>query len=199
MPSDRWSPGSEFLHELKGNNPSAWHSWVETLTQAGRRVRYKGPPEHLPNGNELMLATDAVYAMLIGYAIECSLKGLWVRAGNKVIDSGRYIGVIPEGATKRIKDHQLGQLARVVCKAAGLVIEPDELNILDRLSSFVIFAGRYPVSLRPDDMKPITIPGRGKQVPQVFLRADCEVAERVLNRFTRALNPFLPPLERIKS
>jgi hypothetical protein len=187
-----WEMFGPKLHDMTGNNPAAWHSCVEALTRAGKRVKYQGPPlPPLPGGREGMLATDGVYAMVLGFAIECALKGLWVQAGNKIVESGKYIGVAGTG------DHELGQLARVVLPAAGLKkANATEINVLDRLSAFVLFAGRYPIPLNAEQMKPIRVPGRGKQVRHVFLSADFELAERLLNRFTRALNPFLTPLER---
>ena len=92
-PTSRWSPGSPIVHELTGNNPRAWHSWVETLTHAAKRVHTDDtgfPP--LPSGAEGMLAINAVYAMLLGYAIECALKGLWVEADASIFPRRRTGG-----------------------------------------------------------------------------------------------------------
>src|SRR5688572_5948664 len=87
-----WTLFGPKLHDMTGNNPSAWFSSVETLMRAAERVR-DDTPAQLPDGTELMLATNAVYAMLLGYAAECSLKGLWVKAGNSIVKDGRYVGV----------------------------------------------------------------------------------------------------------
>lgn len=182
--STPWSLLGTELHEITGNNSRAWYAWVETLTQAGVRVR-NDSEARLPDGTELMLATNGVYAMLLGYAIECALKGLWVGAGNKLVEHGRYVRIKGAG------NHQLGQLARVVGKAVGRPVSVEELNVLDRLSAFVLFAGRYPIPLNAEQMAPVNVPGRGKQVPHVFLGEDFRVAEALLNEFSTALNPFI--------
>lgn len=149
-------------------------------------------PASLPDGQELMLATNSVYGMLLGYAIECALKGLWVKCGNELIKNGRYIGVPNAG------DHQLGQLARIVSGPAGVMVNTTEYGVLDRLSAFVLFAGRYPVPLKPEQMEPISVPGWGKQVPHFFSNDDFQTAELLLNRFSRFLNPYLPPPPRLE-
>lgn len=80
-------------------------------------------------------------------------------------------------------------MARVVSKQVHLPLTDEELNVLDRLSAFVLFAGRSPVSLRPEEMKERNTPHRGKQVPTFFSEEDFQVARRLLNGFTTALSP----------
>jgi hypothetical protein len=121
--------------------------------------------------------------MLIGYAVECALKGLWLRAGNKLIVNGKFIRVPNTG------EHELGQLARVVSEQVHLPLTDEELSVLDRLSAFVLFAGRYPVSLRPEEMKERKTSDGGRQVPTFFSEEDFQVAKRLLNGFTTALSP----------
>jgi hypothetical protein len=72
-----------------------------------------------------------------------------------------------------------------------LPLTEQELNVLDRLSAFVLFAGRYPVALRPDDMKERKTLDGDKQVPTFFSEEDFQVAKRLLNGFTTALNPHM--------
>ena len=62
-----------------GNRWIAWMWWVFVLWEAEvwlgeRAVHYKGR-----DGEEVMPALLAVRAMLLGYAVECALKALWVR------------------------------------------------------------------------------------------------------------------------
>ena len=88
------------------------------------------------DGEVIMPMLLCVRAMLLGYAIECGLKALWVRKGNKLVRDGRYQGVT--GAN----DHDLPQLAQAV----GFVPTTAEAEVLRRLSQFSRFAGRYPVA-----------------------------------------------------
>jgi hypothetical protein len=187
-----WTPGHPWLHETMGNNDRAWHGWVELLTEAARKV-YDGTKAQLPDGTEFHLAINSVAAMLTGYAIECALKGLWVKAGNKVVMNGRYARIPNAG------DHALDQLARAVGKCIVLPVTEEELSVLERLSAFVIFAGRYPIPLTPERMAPVKSLSGGAQVPHVFTPEDFQVANHLLNRFTTALNPFLNlPLQKLE-
>lgn len=74
--------------------------------------------------------------MLRGFGIECLLKSLWVKAGNKIVDHGRYRGV-PDA-----KNHDLVQLASVV----GIRLNSDQKDVLDRLTFIMTSNGRYPIS-----------------------------------------------------
>src|SRR5438067_2821529 len=136
--SQWWTPGQPWVHSTTGNNYRAWFASVEDLTTAAKRI-YDGTPASLPDGTVLMLSINTVTAMLIGYAIESALKGLWVRAGNKLIVNGKFVRPPNAG------DHELGQLGREMSKQVHLPMTADELNVLDRLSAFVLFAGRYPI------------------------------------------------------
>jgi hypothetical protein len=132
------------------------------------------------------LASTVLLRSSTAYATECALKGLWVRAGNRIIARGKFVGV-PEAG-----DHELRQLAVAVAPVSALELSEDELNVLERLSRFIVFAGRSPVPKRPEEMKPKMGLGRIPQVPHFFSEADFDVTRQVLNRLTTALNPFLP-------
>lgn len=78
--------------------------------------------------------------MLLGYAIECSLKGLWLRRGNEIIKNGKYVGI------PGVPDHDLLRLSRAV----GFMPKPAEADVLQHLTKFIRFAGRYPVAKTAD-------------------------------------------------
>jgi hypothetical protein len=120
--------------------------WVQVLTDAARLER-DNPREQL-NGKDLVPVINSVAAMLTGYAIECALKGLWVRAGEKIIDAnGEFVRVPNAG------DHALGALARSVSKDVDLgALSAEDFEVLDRLSAFVVFAGRYPIPKKSEHM-----------------------------------------------
>jgi hypothetical protein len=140
------------------------------LTKAAKYVR-DDHEARLPDGTELMPSTQAVYAMLIGYSIECALKGLWIKAGNKIVKDGGYVGV------KGVGDHEVGQLAQLVDPSLSAV----ELDVLNRLSAFIRFAGRYPIPKTAQEMTPVSVPGRGKQAKSFFSKEDFGTAERLLD------------------
>lgn len=71
------------------SDPRAWLAWVEALTTAAKRIQYAGVRPKPIEGEDPLVATDAVYGMLLGYAIECALKGVWSAAGNKFSKTAR--------------------------------------------------------------------------------------------------------------
>ena len=172
-----WTPSPEDLHEHLGNSPHAWLTWVDTLAQAAKQLRQRRTPATLPDGEEVMIMSDAVCAMLLGYAFEFALKGLWVKQGNKIVSGGK-LQKIPGG-----ESHQLLRLAGKV----GITATPEEFDALNRLTPFVRFAGRYPVSVNPEEMKPRVVRARGRTVPGFYSREDFDLARRLLNRLTTQL------------
>lgn len=177
-PENLWMPSLETQIERRGNNARAWLSTVETLTEAARKVRYD------MDSDELMPAINAVYAMLLGYAIECALKGLWLEGGQTLVRDGRYARIKGAG------HHQLRQLAEKVHIVFPLDLDAQELDTLDRLTAFVLFAGRYPIPTAAQQLSAVRLPTGGEQVPWFFSRTDFQVTERILNRLTTALNPL---------
>ena len=166
------------IHEELGNRADAWLTWGATVWEAAKRVRTSRRPPPPSNSEELMLMTDAVYAMLLGYTLEVLLKGLWVKKGNKVVVDGKYRHIV-EGA-----GHDLLALGRKV----GIEATKTEFDALNRLSPFILFAGRYPISIRHEDMKPRRVAGRkGNTVPGFYSGKDFEVAEILRNRLMASL------------
>jgi len=162
------------MHERIGNLWLVWIGWVHVLEDAelclGEREFH-----HEQKGEVVMPMILCVRAMLLGYAIECALKALWVRKGNKLISNGKYRGVT--GA----KDHNLPQLAQ----AAGFIPTTTEGDVLRRLSQFSQFAGRYPVGKTPDDMRPDSLT---KADVGFFSKRDFRTGESVLNKVVSAVS-----------
>ncbi|MGO8945162.1 MAG: hypothetical protein ACLQJ7_15995 [Syntrophobacteraceae bacterium] len=160
------------MHERIGNLWLAWLGWVFVLEDAevylGEQEAHR---EH--KGEVVMPMLLCVRAMLLGYAIECALKALWVRKGNKLIRDGKYRGVT--GA----KDHNLPQLGQ----AAGFIPTPTEDDVLRRLSKFSQFAGRYPVGKTADEMKPDVLTNADVGF---FSKKDFRTAESILNKVVTA-------------
>ena len=73
--------------------------------------------------------------MLRGFAVENMIKALWVKQRNPIVRGGKYIGVARAG------DHDLVQLA----DAVGLTTDVESRDVLQRLTVFTTFVGRYPI------------------------------------------------------
>ncbi len=123
----------EWAFDQSGRNPLAWEHSAADLLSAAEAVKEKV----IDFGEGGMHSLAAVQAMLLGFAIECMLKGMYIKTtGNTLTHDGRYQGIPNAG------DHQLGQIA----DAAGYAMSVDERRVLDKLSAFILFAGRYPIS-----------------------------------------------------
>jgi hypothetical protein len=170
---DFWRVGSpSSAHERLGNAWWAWLVWVLTLEETAECIGQSYSHIQARSGGVVMPLTLCVRAMLLGYAIECALKGLWVKGGNKIVAGGKYIGVT--GA----KDHDLAQLA----KAVGFSLTVAESDVLQRLSKFVRFAGRYPVARTSDEMRPHAVSVIGKVDVGFFSKHDFRIAKSALNK-----------------
>jgi hypothetical protein len=169
---DFWRVGApDSSHELLGNAWWAWMVWVFTLEETAECIGQNY--SHIKRSGEVVMPLAlCVRAMLLGYAIECALKGLWVKSGHKIVAVGKYVGVAGT------KDHDLTQLARAV----GFSPTAAEANVLRRLSKFVRFAGRYPVSRTPGEMRPYEVSAIGKIDVAFFSKQDFRTAKSTLNK-----------------
>ena len=74
--------------------------------------------------------------MLYAFAIECLLKGTWVKNGNKLAENGRYLRLItPE-------NHNLVEMTKKV----GIPMQEHQEEMLHRLSVLTIAVARYPIA-----------------------------------------------------
>ena len=89
----------------------------------------------LGRGFDLMAGTWPVYLMLCGMSLELALKAV----------------IVSHGESPRAT-HDLVQLA----DQAGVAVEQDQKGLLHFLSECVIWAGRYPVPKKSDDLEYFT-------------------------------------------
>ena len=95
-----------------------------------------------------------IYLMLYGLAIENLLKSLIIKNGTSLYQNG----VI----NKRYRTHNLNSLF----DSCGLKKSNDEKEILDILSEFVLWAGKYSVPSKIQDMKKLFSPAKQLIVPE---------------------------------
>lgn len=134
-------------HESYGNK---WYPWVlkaQELIASAEILRSecttrKYFPNDLDKYEDAMEAPGAkVFAtilMLWAMAVECFLKALWLKSGEKLIISGQYKKI------PNTNDHQLDTLAGAISKKGIFVFTDQEMNLLYRLSPFIVL-GRYPI------------------------------------------------------
>lgn len=153
-------------------------AWAFTLEESASYIGERSFHIEHPNGEVVMPLTLCVRAMLLGYAIECALKGLWVKKGNRIVENGKYVGV------RKGQDHNLAELSLAV----GFSATVTETDVLHRLSKFVRFAGRYPVARRPDEMQPYEESVIRKVDVGFFSKRDFRTAQSILNKIVSRIS-----------
>lgn len=110
--------------------------------------------------------------LLYGFAIECLLKGLYVKKGNKLTSNGKY------NAPPNTKSHDLVSLAQV----AGFELTPDELDLLCKVSRQIKGVGRYPAGTAVEDEKPLTRSDGSWEHPGTYRSQELLLIDDVLSR-----------------
>jgi hypothetical protein len=165
----------EWAFEQSGKNPLAWRHSAENLLQAAAAVKEKV----LPLGG-MMHSLAAVQAMLLGLGVECLLKGMWIKRGNTLTSGGRIRRIRKAG------EHDLKLLAN----AAGVSLSDDEASVLNKLTRFVMFAGRYPIATTWEQMKPVKNGRADTESPMFISQRDLDVAEALAARLMQAVLPW---------
>ena len=171
-------PRDDFLwwsYHVSGENPAAWQVSAKDLLDAAMAVKAKVQPF-----DNAMDPLARVEAMLLGMALECLLKGMYIRRRHALVKDGEYVGVKDAGA------HQLLQFA----DAAGVTLSQPERSILTRLTDFIKYAGRYPISRRVKEMRPVKTPDRRTVARGYISGAELERAETLTNRLMQEVGPW---------
>jgi hypothetical protein len=185
--NDKPALGIDFIrwaHEGAGENPLAWQASARDLFEAATAI--KAAVQDFGDG--FMHSIAAVQAMLLGMALECLLKGMYIKRHRVWQEPNKEHALVKDGSLVRpqgVGDHQLLQWA----EAAGVTLSQGERTVLNRLTDFVLFAGRYPIPIRVENMRPVTIDG--KSVARKFIsRAELETAEELVNRLMIEVQPW---------
>ena len=91
--------------------------------------------------------------------------------------------LVKDGAYVGARGHNLPKLA----DAAGVTVSPSERSILDRLTDFIVYAGRYPVPSKVEGMEPVKTPD-GHTVARGYISsAELEMAETLTNKLMQKI------------
>ena len=153
-------------HLEAANNPDTWETAADDLLNASgvltreREAVLKREPEHTDVKSALAATMlRPVELMLRGMALECLMKAVWLKRGGRFVEGDGFRDFA--GGRK----HDLIEMAN----ALRLKLLPREEDVLDRLTAFVRFAGRYPVPIRASEssLRPIRDSG-GMAAPTVW-------------------------------
>ena len=160
--------------DLQGNRPQAWTASADALWSAASLIESAVVPM-----DTLMPAERGPEALLRGLAFECGFKALWlIRNPATLAKGGRYVK--PAG----VGEHDLLQLADAVL----FQVSATERPVLNRLSAFVKFAGRYPIPRLAEQAEPVDVKGR-PVIPQYFGLDDFALVATIWTRLRDQLGP----------
>ena len=122
---------AEDLFEFIRKDTQSWLAQAKQLRLSANVIlpeweKIRRHPQSLPGIREKMLAYSESFMLLTGFAFENLLKGILYGRDldNKVVSSKGGHGIV--------------QMAR-----AATTLTPDELSLLERLETYLVWAGRY--------------------------------------------------------
>jgi len=177
--ASEWREFLKWEFQTAGRAPLLWFSSANALGTAAdtaygrythcRRTWESSFPSQSPDGlpiasgraltpDEVNSLGDAgqggVALMLLGFAIENICKAILVGRNSSLVDGDA-------GLNESLQTHDLKELAT----KCGQPLDTDEAQVLELLSEFSIWAGRYPIPLRAVPRDPAR-PGQGYWVRQ---------------------------------
>lgn len=179
---DKRSPGDlwDDQHKKLASNPLSWTLTADGLLRAFEllaaqvtedlKMRDELRHKYIPN----VISTAL---MLSGFAIENMFKAIYVSQHPAFDRAGKLVVVT----------HGLIKLADEV----GLPLTIDERTLLECLEQFLTWAGRYPVPLNADDMRPRTLPSDGF-APRTYGWSDDDFPQ--IRSFATKLRAKLPAI-----
>ena len=139
-------------HRRGGESPYAWLFIAQSLGRATELLWHQHEEdvrnlEHAKIGDVCEADLSRATMLLAALTVENLLKGICVTKEPAFNKKSKF----------SIKSHGLLDLAR----RADIVLNEDEQDLVERLESFVIWAGRYPIPLSHEEMLPKTLPSGG--------------------------------------
>lgn len=171
-------------YDRTANASVSWILASDSLQAAARILkahRDRFNPTQLSIGHKLPDEGKVLFPelMLKGFAVECLLKALWLKHGNKLAIGGKYVGV------KGAADHDLLQLADTV----ELHLNRKARDVLKRLSIIMTSGGRYPIPRDWSDRRIQKLRGGGKGIPEFWqYPTDDKILEGVVTTLGQELD-----------
>ncbi len=113
--------------------------------------------------------------MLYAFALECLIKSLWVRQGNKLAENGKYKNLINH------ENHNLLKIAKKV--NFPILLNPHLEIILEKLSYIGKNIGRYPIPKKWSETSIFRQRGGSQSVELSWSTEDQLHLEKLINQF----------------
>lgn len=130
----------EIIFDAAIESPGSWLLEAMQLKAAAERIDWLFKPV---NENEQTLSLMPTYRFLIGLSFENLIKGILHAQGHKVTENGKF--------AKLFSKHDLVYLVKKL-DPSKIYITNEENNILNELTPYVIWAGRYPLPKYQNDI-----------------------------------------------
>lgn len=128
-----------------------------------------------PTATDFEAPVTPIYMLLVGLAIENLVKGIYVARNPTACSSDHLPGELTKHKTIEFFER------------LNLSISQAEGQLLERIETFVLWAGRYPIPRRLDDLLPRNHPDGGSGPLTYVTSADFEMLEALISRLTGAL------------
>ena len=126
------------IHTRVGNDQQNWTANAETLFE-GSKVLKRERERSFQSGQASIYSFSVwIEIMLTAFGMECLIKAIWIKQGNRLARDGKYIPIIKD------ERHQLVKL----CEAVGFALNQREADVLERMCDIATSIGRYPIPRR---------------------------------------------------
>ena len=169
---------AETQHLRRTTWPIAWAAKTASLNRSFEALKQVALADYAAVESDAECGEPSItptVLMLGGLAIENLLKGLIAKADKISQEKGK----------PKFKEHGLVALAAT----AGVTLSDDELVLLQRLTEFVLWAGRYPASQKADVLRIHTRKTAGSRtLTSMMIPKDFEDASLIIVRLSPLLD-----------
>lgn len=128
--------------------PSQWFASAEGLKRAAEllfeHIEAKHDDGEPVNLEDQFLKLDGPAMLLLGYALETSMKGYLLKKG--IVKWDDFAAKVKTSLAKKLKSHDLA----AIYELTGRSLSAEQVWLLTHLTAFTSWAGRYPLPLRQD-------------------------------------------------
>jgi hypothetical protein len=167
-------------YESAASDPRQWLSYARSLQFTADLLKPIFEKEHQTprprnQKNYFPISVSQIYLMIVGFAVENYLKGIYVISFPEVIKDDKLI---------KLNRHDLLQLMREL----KFEVLKEEFDLIERLEEFVLWAGRYPIPSKFGRL----IPKKHREGTKFnfivySLPTDVDIASKLLNRLEKRI------------
>jgi hypothetical protein len=139
----RSTQDAEHLFKLIREDAQSWLAQARRLRLSAEVIypeweKIRSDCQSAPGVRERMLAYSQSFMLLTGFALENLLKGiLYGRDSSNKLPTSH-------------KGHGIVEMAKGATTLASTTLTSDELNLLERLEIYLVWAGRYQLPMKPE-------------------------------------------------